>query len=79
MRYVIKYSIGDREVKVVRKATSAIEAIEKLTRQYWWSWKMSLVDADTRGNEWCTGLIDTNGGINYRNYVVCNKKEEGNR
>ncbi len=74
MRYVIKYSTGDMEVKVVRKATSAIEAIEKLTSQYWWSWKLSLVDADTRGNEWCTGKIDTFGGINYVGYIEAIKE-----
>jgi hypothetical protein len=74
MRYVIKYSIDDREVQITRNAISSLAAITKLTDQYGWSWQLSLVDADTRGEEWCSGLIDTNGGINYRNYVVCNKK-----
>ena len=74
-RYTIKYSIGDKKVEITRKAISSLDAITKLADQYGWSWKLSLVDADTRGSEWCTGLIDTNGGINYNNYVVCNKKE----
>ena len=73
MRYVIKYSIGDRKVQITRNAISSLDAITKLTDQYGWSWKLSLVDADTRGEEWCSGLIDTNGGINYSIYFVCNR------
>ena len=37
-RYVIKYSIGDREVQITRKAISSLDAITKLTDQYGWSW-----------------------------------------
>lgn len=76
MRYIIEYSNGDRKVQVVRKAISSVDAVKKLIHQYLWSWKLSLVDADTRGNEWCSGLIDTNGGINYDVFVVCYKAED---
>lgn len=74
MRYVIEYIIDGREVQITRNAIDSLAAITKLTHQYGWSWTLSLVDADTRGEEWCSGLIDTNGGIDYMYYVVCYKK-----
>ena len=73
MKYIIKYRSGDRDVKVIREAVSSLDAVTKLTDQYGWSWRLSLLDADTHGKEWCDGLIDPDGGINYNYYVICSK------
>lgn len=73
-KYVIEYAIGEKEIKTTRKACSAVEAIDRLTDQYRWSWRSSLVDCETCGDEWCVGYIDTDGGINYEWYVSAKKK-----
>ena len=70
-KYLITYSHdGEKETKVIRRACSSWEAIEKLTNQYKWSWKIGLVDAETRGVECCEGYVDRDGGINYNMRIV---------
>ncbi len=61
MRFRIEYGVKAQ----VRCADNAEAAIERLCDQYGWNYRVKLVDADTRGEECCEALIDTEGGINY--------------
>lgn len=79
MKYIIEYKIGTRIIKTTRKGDSAPDAITKLTDQYKWSWRLSMVDSGNRGIQWCTGLIDTDGGINYNYFVVCKRCSDGSK
>lgn len=69
-KYIVKYKFNGKERCVKRVANDATEAIKRLVNQYGWSWKLSMVDADTRGSEWCSGLVDVDGGINYDMLII---------
>ena len=69
-KYVIEYKFNGKERCVKRVANDATEAIKRLVNQYGWSWQLKMVDADTRGSEWCCGLVDPDGGINYSMRIV---------
>ena len=69
-KYVIEYKFNGKERCVKRVANDATEAIKRLVNQYDWSWKLKMVDADTRGSEWCCGMADPDGGINYSMRIV---------
>jgi len=69
-KYIVKYKFNGKERRVKRVADNAKEAIDRLVNQYFWSWKLSMVDADTSGSEWCSGLVDPDGGINYSMRIV---------
>ena len=76
-KYLITYSRdGEKETKVIRRAYSSWEAIDKLTDQYKWRWKIGLVDDETRGVECCEGYVDRYGGINYNMRIVATIEEE---
>ena len=68
--YKLTYTFNKKEKCVNRKANNAVEAINKLTNQYCWNWEVSLIDADTCGNEWCVGIVDRDGGINCNMRIV---------
>lgn len=65
----------DREIITHRKAEMAYGAIEKLCDQYGWRFDLNMYDADTRGEEWAQGLIDPEGGLNFRRYVIAEMEE----
>lgn len=60
-----KYKIGYKGRSVFRYAENAVSAIEKVSKQYHWSYKIVQVDADTRGRQWAEAFCDMEGGINY--------------
>ena len=64
----MKYVIGKNNM--IRNADDAVESIEKLCRQYGWSFTVRLIDADTCGKIWAECLIDRDGGINYNERIV---------
>lgn len=74
-KYIVKYKFNGKERSVKRIADNAREAIDRLVNQYSWSWKLSMVDADTRGSEWCSGLVDVDGGINYDMRIIAHVEE----
>lgn len=74
-KYIIKYKFNGKERSVKRIADNAGEAIDRLTNQYSWSWRLSMVDADTRGSEWCSGIVDVDGGINYDMRIIAHIEE----
>ena len=69
-KYVIEYKFNGKERRVKRVANDATEAIKRLVNQYGWSWQLKMVDADTRGSEWCSAMVDPDGGINYSMRIV---------
>ncbi len=72
-----KYLITDTKSNksITRWANSALEAIEKITTQYKWNYKLKMVDADTRGYEWAKVIVDKNGGINFNDGYIVMKYE----
>ena len=71
--YKIKYVIDGKKRCVKRIAYNAVEAIDKMSIQYGWNWRLSMVDAETNGMEWCCGLVDRNCGINYNMRIVASE------
>lgn len=74
-KYIVKYKFNGKERSVKRIADNAGEAIDRLVNQYSWLWKLSMVDADTRGSEWCSGIVDVDGGINYDMRIIAHIEE----
>lgn len=64
-RYTITYeNRSGKEIRVVRRAENAQDAIEALMRQYnWWPKRWGLVDTDTRGQVWAEAVADTLDGV----------------
>lgn len=60
-----KYKISYDGTLIIRKGDDAVDAVKRLCRQFGWSHKMTMIDADTRGKQWAVCLIDKDGGINY--------------
>jgi hypothetical protein len=60
-----KYRIEYKSKTIFRLAENAVDAIDRLTNQYGWNYKLNQVDADTRGKEWAEVFCDREGGINY--------------
>lgn len=72
----MKYDISYGKILTARTAETAADAIEKLTDQYGWSWKLSLIDAATNGRKWCEGYVDRDGGINYDLWIIAVRREK---
>lgn len=60
-----RYRIEYKDKTVFRMAENAVDAIDRLTNQYGWNYRIGQVDADTRGAEWAEVFCDREGGINY--------------
>ena len=71
-----KYRIEYRDKTVFRYAKNAVEALNKITDQYGWNYRINQIDADTRGGEWAEAICDREGGINYnmRIFAVVEKQ-----
>lgn len=67
------YEIAYKDKTTKRKASCSTDAITKLCDQYGWNWNLKMVDANTRGDEWCEGIVDRDGGINYTMRIFANK------
>lgn len=65
-RYIISYERNNREVRLVRRANSAHEALEIFAQQYGFLLNMNQVDADTRGHVWAEAHIYTNDEYGYK-------------
>ena len=72
MKYILKYD----DKKIVRKADTAQDAVEKLCDQYGWRCHLKQFDADTRGHEWAECAVDTDGGINWNRTIYAVRADE---
>lgn len=65
-RYIISYERNHRDVRLVRRANSAHEALEIFAQQYGFLLNIYLVDPDTMGHVWAEAHIYTCDVYGYR-------------
>ena len=74
-KYEIVYENIDGEKKIIRYGIDAVNAIERLCKQYQWNFKLNLYDTATGGKTWAKCKVGRSSYVDYDTVAIASKVE----